>query len=59
MSEKQTSASKRSMKIQVSLSKTVIERLNELSADKGVKPSAIMALAIDRFYRTEKVQENQ
>lgn len=41
-------------KITMSLSEKTYEMLNELAAEKGLKKSAIVALALDEYYRKQK-----
>lgn len=48
-----------SKKIQVTLSGTAMEKLEQLCNEKGVKRSAIIAMAIDKFYREEKSNEGK
>lgn len=48
-----------SKKIQITLSDTAMEKLERLCEEKGVKRSAIIAMAIDKFYREEKSNESK
>jgi len=41
-------------RIQVTLSEAAMKRLMELCEDKCVKRSALIAMALDKFYKTEK-----
>jgi len=41
-------------KIQITLSETAMKRLTELCEDKCVKRSALLAMALDKFYKLEK-----
>ena len=45
-------------KVQITLSATAMEKLMELCDDKGVKRSAIIALALDKLYKLEKGESN-
>jgi len=45
-------------KLQITLSETAMEKLKELSADKGVAKSAIIALALDKLHKIEKGESN-
>lgn len=42
-----------SKKIQITLSDSTMKKLEQLCDEKGVKRSAIIAMAIDKFYREE------
>lgn len=44
---------KDSKKIQVTLSDIAMEKLEKLCTEKGVKRSAIIAMAIDKYFREE------
>lgn len=48
-----------SSKIQITLSETAMEKLENLCDEKGVKRSAIIAMAIDKFYRDEKDEKGE
>lgn len=48
-----------SKKVQITLSDTAMEKLEQLCKEKGVKRSAIIAMAIDKFYREEKNNEGK
>lgn len=48
-----------STKIQITLSETAMNKLTELCEEKGVKRSAIIAMAIDKFYNAEKGESNE
>ena len=41
-------------KITMSLSEKTLDILKELADDKGMKKSAIVALALDEYYRKQK-----
>lgn len=42
------------IKITMSLSEKTLEMLKEMAENKGVKKSAIVALALEEFYRKQK-----
>jgi metal-responsive CopG/Arc/MetJ family transcriptional regulator len=44
----------KSTKIQITLSETAMEKLKQLCDEKGVSKSAIIAIAVDAFYKSEK-----
>jgi len=45
---------KTSTKVQITLSEIALEKLTELCEKKGVNRSAIIAIAIDAFHKSEK-----
>lgn len=48
-----------STKIQITLSGTAMEKLTKLCDEKGVKRSAIIAMAIDRLFKEEESREGK
>lgn len=48
-----------STKIQITLSETIMQKLKKMCEDKGVKRSAIIALAIDKLYKEEGGNESK
>lgn len=46
-------------KITMSLSEKTLNVLTELAADKGMKKSAIVALALDEYYKKQKGEVHQ
>lgn len=41
-------------RIQVTLAQNVLEKLDALCAEKGMKRSAVLSLALDKFWKEEK-----
>lgn len=48
-----------STKIQITLSSLNMEKLTQLCTEKGVKRSAIISMAIDKFFREEAGQNDE
>lgn len=46
-------------KITMSLSEKTLDILTELAADKGMKKSALVALALDEYYKNQKGESNK
>lgn len=46
-------------RVQVTLSDTAMEKLNKLCQDKGISRSAIIAMAIDKFFKGEELHEEK
>lgn len=42
-----------SQRLQATLSRVAMERLNQLVAEKGMSKSAVVALAIEKFWKEE------
>lgn len=45
------------VRFQVTLSQKVSEKLNGYCEEKGVKRSAVIAMALDKFWKEEKADE--
>lgn len=41
-------------RIQVTLAQNILEKLDALCAEKGMKRSAVLSLALDKFWKEEK-----
>jgi hypothetical protein len=46
-----------STKLQITLSETAMQKLIEMTKDKGITKSSIIALALDKLYKNEKGEE--
>lgn len=46
-------------KITMSLSEKTLQMLEQIAEEKGVKKSAIIALAVEEYYRGQKGESNE
>ena len=50
---------KKTERVQITLSEIAMEKLKKLCSEKGVNRSAIIAMAIDKFYKGEEIREGE